>query len=97
MTYWHDYNPWKDELIYVTTEEWLDCLKYQDETRVRYVQQMERRPFHDLYILPSPNKNFNHSMGMRYGRHGAEYLSPYGDSDKIQALINKYSGPRQSD
>jgi len=42
----------------------------------------------DAYILPQPS-GF-HSIGIRYGARDSEYLSPMGDKEKVQALLNKY-------
>lgn len=44
----------------------------------------------DAYILPSPSGY--HSIGIRYGNEGSEYLSPAGDKEKVQALLDKYFG-----
>lgn len=42
----------------------------------------------DAYILPSPSGD--HSIGIHYGSEGYEYLSPHGDKEKVQALLDKY-------
>lgn len=42
----------------------------------------------DAYILPQPDGD--HCIGIRYGNKGSEYLSPFGDKEKVQALLNKY-------
>jgi len=42
----------------------------------------------DAYILPQPS-GF-HSIGIRYGAKDHEYLSPLGDKEKVQALLDKY-------
>jgi hypothetical protein len=44
----------------------------------------------DAYILPQ-SSGF-HSIGVRYGSEGYEYISPLGDKTKVQALLEKYSG-----
>jgi hypothetical protein len=42
----------------------------------------------DAYILPQPSGD--HSIGIRYGKQGSEYLSPMGERSKVQALLDKY-------
>lgn len=42
----------------------------------------------DAYILPCPSGW--HCIGVRYGKEGSEYLSPFGDNDKVTALLEKY-------
>lgn len=43
----------------------------------------------DAYILPQPSGY--HSIGIRYGNDGHEYLSPPADKEKAQALLNELS------
>lgn len=43
----------------------------------------------DAYILPEPGV-LGHSIGIRYGNEGNEYISPMGDKEKVQALLDKY-------
>lgn len=43
----------------------------------------------DAYILPQPD-GF-HDIGIRYGNGIEQYISPYGNKEKVQALLNKYS------
>jgi hypothetical protein len=42
----------------------------------------------DAYILPQPNGW--HSIGVRYGNEGQQYLSPAGDRERVTALLNHY-------
>ena len=42
----------------------------------------------DPYILPSAKGS--HCMGIRYGAEGSQYLSPYPNQEKLQALLDKY-------
>lgn len=42
----------------------------------------------DAYILPCTSGY--HCIGIRYGAEGHEYLSPAGDKDKVQELLNKH-------
>lgn len=42
----------------------------------------------DAYILPQPSGD--HCIGIRYGNDGSDYLSPLGDTKKVQALLKQY-------
>lgn len=42
----------------------------------------------DAYILPQPSGH--HDIGIRFGNKIHEYLSPHGDKEKVQALLDKY-------
>jgi hypothetical protein len=44
----------------------------------------------DAYILPTVGIGGWHSIGIRYGNEGHQYLSPYGDEEKVMALLAKY-------
>lgn len=103
--YWHDVNPWRDKIVYVTLEDLAGCLKHLgapirlfDGTTV--IQTVEwlvsewRRNGDklDAYVLPQPSGQ--HSGGIRYGAKPAEYLSPYCDCDKLFALLKATTKPR---
>jgi hypothetical protein len=98
--YWHEYNPWKDILIYVPINELAECAMvigaaYTDENgqHQEYTAQTALNQWRktgeklDAYVLPSVTP----TGGIRYGMEGSEYLSPGFYPEKIQALIDKYS------
>lgn len=101
MAHWHDHNPWADRLIYVPDlEELAACVAggsvdtihgvkpYTVEYVVNGWRQYGKRL--DAYILPQPDGR--HSIGIRYGANGEEYLSPYcANLELANKLIEKYS------
>lgn len=100
-THWQ--NPWT-EAVTVPIEELVECVygigeRYFDSSGVYFIMTKEQmlsdwRVFAgdklDAYILPGKN-GMSHSIGIRYGNNGPEYLSPFGVQEKIQALLEKYS------
>lgn len=92
-------NPWEDA-IPVPIEELAECdsglNKWCPSSKGPFILTKEKILEHwrsagdklDAYILPQPSGD--HCIGIRYGRQGYEYLSPMGDRDKVQALLNKY-------
>lgn len=97
MTYW--INPWEDA-IPVTLEELAECHAGLDQlcgsangsfllTKENVLEHWRSRGDKlDAYILPQPSGY--HSIGIRYGAKGSEYLSPAGDKEKVQNLLDKY-------
>jgi hypothetical protein len=103
MTYW--VNPWADA-IPVPIEELAECHAGLGQLCRRYTNVgVDTETFIltkenvldswksagnklDAYILPQPSGY--HSIGIRYGAEGYEYLSPAGDKEKVQALLDKY-------
>lgn len=88
--YWHRYNPWKDSIVYVPIEELAECVAEgyhmtKEEILKHWSQDGKKL---DAYILPEP---VFHSMGIRYGREGREYISPMGDQKKLAELLKRYS------
>jgi hypothetical protein len=96
--YWT--NPWKD-VVYVPIEELAECDYGLDKwcgqsNGPSFILTKEKILEHwrsagdklDAYILPCAS-GF-HSIGIRYGEEGSEYLSPLGDKDKVAALLKKY-------
>ncbi|SRR5260221_14168620 len=95
----HWINPWP-EAIPVPIEELAECHggldQLCDSARGTFILTKEKVLEHwrsagdklDAYVLPCPSSY--HCIGIRYGNEGHEYLSPYGDKDKVQALLDKY-------
>lgn len=101
MAKWHDYNPWKDSIVYVPVEELAEALadgrqiSLQNGTTVEYTAEMMLEHWHeasyeiDAYILPRAH---GYSVGIRYGSHGDQYLSPHvPDNDRIHDLFLRHS------
>lgn len=87
-TYWHEWNPWNDSgLIYIPIELCAALCNYSrswsDEETVTHWRQYGDKL--DCYILPQPSGM--HSLGVRFGKEGHEYLSPYGNHKAIDALL----------
>lgn len=95
-------NPYN--VVYVPIEELAEChggLGDLCETidGVRYTLTKEKVLEHwkeyediygkvDAYILPQPS-GF-HSIGIRYGEADFQYVSPYGNKEKVAALLKRY-------
>jgi len=101
MAHWHNENPWKDHVVYVTLEELAECIaggtitffpsRQTAPLDVEYCLNRwhERGDKLDAYILPSPS-GF-HSVGVRYGPAGEDYFSPYArNQEKVIGLLQKY-------
>ena len=86
MAHWHDYNPWANKLIYVPSIA--EVIGKKAEARI--LKQYGERV--DAYILPQP-EGIPPSFGVRYGKEGHEYLSPYvwHLQKHLERLITKYS------
>lgn len=69
------------DAVFVSKNEWLDCLVYQD-TRGFYDEWINENPA-VLYVICREDRA---SMGARYGTDKPQYLSPYGDSRRIMGL-----------
>ena len=100
MTHW--INPW-EYAIPVPIDELTECHdglgKYYGTMNPgeRILMTKERILSHwnqngdkvDPYILPQPNGY--HSIGIRYGNEGSEYLSPPANPEKTRALLKTYA------
>jgi len=98
--FWHDQNPWNDDLIYVPIEELADaCLLIgtrvgivKDHSSKVYTRQdvldhwNQYGPNLDPYILPRTHP----TAGVRYGPEGSEYLSTGFSETRLKELIRKY-------
>jgi hypothetical protein len=97
----HWINPWEDA-IPVPIEELAECHAhlggtYRNMNGDAFPLTKETILEHwgnageklDAYVLPCVSGY--HSIGIRYGAEGSEYLSPAGDKEKVQALLNKYT------
>jgi hypothetical protein len=102
MAHWDQYNPWRDKIVYVPPEELAEALadgsqvRLPDGSVVEYTAELMLEHWRqnsyeiDAYLLPGQPLGF--SVGIRYGSHGSEYLSPYvRDQSKIEALHARYA------
>lgn len=83
--HWHEYNPWAADIIYVRLDELAAVCGYSwpaEETLEHWHQYGEEL---DAYILPQPSGM--HSIGVRFGPRGEDYLSPYADQEKLKKLM----------
>lgn len=99
QTHWK--NPWNDAIV-VPIEELVECAhglgEMWDDDKNQFLMTKEVMLQHwrqagdklDAYILRG-NPGFQHCIGVRYGNEGHQYLSPYGDQEKIQKLLEKYA------
>lgn len=103
-------NPWEDA-IPVTIEELAEChaglgkpiRRLNSSKGGSFILTKENLLEHwgnageklDAYVLPCVSGY--HCIGIRYGAEGSEYLSPAGDKDKVQALLDKVLGFRRLD
>lgn len=104
MAHWHDFNPWASTIVYIPSlEELAECVaggtvSTQSGIKpytVEYVVASWRRAGKklDAYILPQPEGK--HSIGVRYGAEGSQYLSPYNaNNEKAIELLRKYGGQK---
>lgn len=92
MAHWHDFNPWADKIVYVPSlEELAQCCSTDIERTVERWRTNGSRL--DAYILPNPSSW--HSIGVRYGPKGPDYLSPYNRfNETTKSLLLKY-GPKE--
>lgn len=93
MAHWHDFNPWADNVIYLPDLAELSACLNPDQPLSqleRWERERDARLL-DAYILPQPDGQ--HSCGIRWGKEGEEYYSPYIDPYIASLLISKY-GPR---
>lgn len=94
--HWHEQNPWKDDLIYVTVEELAAChmrLEMPDNTWgmieiiAHWAQYGDKL---DAYIL---NSGPVMTAGVRYGPEDSHYLSGAFSLPKLMALRNQHLIP----
>lgn len=70
--YWHDSNPWKDKLIYISADEAGECIGAGGYSLIaRYKKE---HPHIATYLLPQPDGTI--SLGVRYGADPENYYSP---------------------
>jgi hypothetical protein len=84
MRYWHDVNPWADRLVYVPLQDLAEAIS-GGEVTIPGAGIVERTPQYllaswgqsghklDGYIVR--NANGVHSVGVRYGAEGQDYLA----------------------
>ncbi|NTF17794.1 hypothetical protein G6L37_05225 [Agrobacterium rubi] len=80
-------------------------IRLQDGSVVEYTAELMLKHWRsnsyelDAYVLPDqaldayilPNQAFGHSVGIRYGSHGHEYLSPLvRDQSRVDELYRRY-------
>lgn len=101
MSYWDQYNPWREKAVYVPLEELAEALadgssiRLGDGSVVEYTAALMLENWHrysyelDGYILPGPTLEY--SVGVRYGSHDNEYLSLHvRDQSRIDDLYQRY-------
>lgn len=98
--HWHEHNPWRDNLIYVSLEELAACHHAVNDPSsawrmvdaiahwLQYGDQL------DAYILVNTTLM---SAGVRYGPEPHQYLSPAFSLPKLWALREHYRHPRTSE
>lgn len=98
-TFWHAENPWADNVVYVPLAALAEAVSGGTVTSggesVPYTSEFVLTHWAafgdklDAYILPQPAGR--HSIGVRFGGEGSEYLSPYNANPGItNALLAKY-------
>ena len=91
MAHWHDYNPWANTVVYLPDiDELSACLDPLNPTKHKD-RWLERGNKLDAYLLPQPSGY--HDIGIRYGKEGSEYYSPYCHPAMARLLLLKY-GPK---
>jgi hypothetical protein len=100
MSYWHEHNPWKDELVYVPIDELAEAaLLIGSRVRLHdnkitifdkndvldYWNQYGNRL--DPYILTGKTI----TGGVRYGPRDYQYLSPGFSTAKLIGLLRRYN------
>ena len=104
--FWDKYNPWRDRIVYVTLEELALCIENIGElvsypnglteinTPERNIREWQRAYTKlDAYILPNDYWSGNdHSIGVRYGPEGPNYISPMAHQKRTNALLYKAQG-----
>jgi hypothetical protein len=105
-TYWHEVNPWRDDVVYVPLAELAACLEggnLQDmhgnvvPNSAEHIMARWQRTS-ELYETPGqldayilPQPSGDHSAGVRYGAEGSQYISPYVERRAdLQRLLEKY-------
>jgi len=91
--YWHDVNPWRNDVVYVPLHELAEAL--DNGTTIRDVDgkivphdaAYHLRRWHEtsrIYGTPDqldayilPQPSGDHSCGVRYGSEGSQYFSPH--------------------
>ncbi|MBT1509425.1 hypothetical protein KIP88_02825 [Bradyrhizobium sp. SRL28] len=99
--HWHEQNPWRDQITYVPIERLAECVAggtismgthgpsvpYDVAFVLKHWANYGDKL--DAYILPQPHGR--HSIGIRYGAEGSEYLSPHNaHPQKTLALLAEY-------
>lgn len=90
MALWHDFNPWADRLVYLPDlAELSACLDPLHAERHLIRWQAEHKSAMDAYIISAAQGRL-HSCGIRYGKEGEQYYSPYINSYVAELLLAKY-------
>lgn len=86
MAHWHDYNPWADTCLYIPSIAEVMGHEYERKILIELGAKL------DAYILPQPNGTY--LFGIRYGKEGPDYLSPFihtkEKQDCLEYLYTKY-------
>lgn len=87
MAHWHDFNPWADRLIYLPDMQELSACVDPFKPEDFYSRVFREHGYKvDAYILPKSLE-----VGVRYGKEGSEYYSPYVNQWIAKLLVSKYS------
>lgn len=88
VIHWHEQNPWKDKIVYITVDEMTEILAtdYQPKNQLlrHFAQYGEKL---DAYLMP----NFltdTPTAGIRFGAMGEEYLSLYIPQERMGRVAN---------
>lgn len=106
MPHWHKYNPWKNDIVYISLEEAAECCEgglislgvHNDNVTVQRDKWFLFQQWKlvgdklDAYILPQPSGD--HCIGIRYGKKDYQYLSPgiqnMQNLRKINEILKKF-------
>lgn len=92
--HWHAVNPWRDCVVYVPIERLAECIAggTRGETKGKDWLLAHWRTYGkrlDAYVLQGKSP---HSIGVRYGAEGNQYLSPHNSNPrKIAALLKEFA------
>ncbi len=108
MPNWDHVNPWRGRIVYVPLDILAHCCaggsvevfpgngekSFVRPNDAEFILNSWKRfgdgVSLDGYILPQPNRR--HSIGVRFGESGEQYLSPYNrNPDLTHVLLNHYN------
>lgn len=101
MANWDEFNPWSEKAVYVPLEELAEALAGGDvrmpdgtiveRTAGQLIGNWQQYSFElDAYILPGRGQDY--AVGVRYGSHEDQYLSPrIPDMRRVVELHERYT------